>query len=259
MKDSIILVDNITKTFHVGMQDVQVLKGISFSVEKGDFMIIFGPSGCGKSTLLHGLLGLEKPTTGTISILGRNLYESEIEDMRSEFRKEHFGMVYQQPNWIKALTVVENVSFPLLLRGIEKIEAEKKAMEELKAVGVDEWAHYLPGELSSGQQQRASLARAMVTGPEIIIADEPTGNLDFEAGEDLMELLVPLTKGESTISGKTIIMVTHDLEYLRYATRALKIFNGQVVEHFEGRDIVKKALKGVQTKRLSERQRTETS
>ena len=251
MGNTIITATDITKTFHVGTQDAQVLKGISFSVEKGDFMVIFGPSGCGKSTLLHGLLGLEEPTSGIISVFGKNLYNGSIEDTRSEFRKEHIGMVYQQPNWVKALTVIENVSFPLLLLGIEKAEAEKRALEELKAVGVDEWAHYLPGELSSGQQQRASLARALVTNPEIIIADEPTGNLDFEAGEDLMELLVPLTKSE-----KTIIMVTHDLEYLKYATRAIQMFNGQVVEEYEGQDIAKKALKGIQTKRLSEKERS---
>lgn len=251
MGNTIISATDITKTFHVGQQSVQVLKGISFTIERGDFMVIFGPSGCGKSTLLHGLLGLEEPTSGTVSILGKNLYNGSIEDTRSEFRKEHIGMVYQQPNWIKALTVVENVSFPLLLLGIEKVAAEQKALEELKTVNMQEWAGYLPGELSSGQQQKVSLARAMVTNPEIIIADEPTGNLDFESGEDLMKLLVPLTKSE-----KTIIMVTHDLEYLKYATRALQMFDGAVTEHFEGKDIVKKALTHIQTKRLTEKERS---
>ncbi len=225
---------------------MSVLKGISFTVDKGDFLVIFGPSGCGKSTLLHGLLGLEEPTSGTISVLGKNIYDGWIEDNRSEFRKSHIGMVYQQPNWIKALTVLENVSFPLLMLGIAKQEAQIKAQEELKSIGMENWINYLPGELSSGQQQKASLARALVTNPEIIIADEPTGNLDFESGEELMELLVPLTQKE-----KTVIMVTHDLEYLKYATRALKMFDGEVTDHFEGTDIAKKALRGLQTKRLT--------
>ncbi len=246
MTDAIITANAITKTFHVGSQDVSVLKGISFTVDKGDFLVIFGPSGCGKSTLLHGLLGLEEPTSGTITVLGKNIYDGWVEDNRSEFRKSHIGMVYQQPNWIKALTVLENVSFPLLMLGITKQEAQTKAFEELRSIGMENWVNYLPGELSSGQQQKVSLARALVTNPELIIADEPTGNLDYESGEELMELLVPLTQKE-----KTVIMVTHDLEYLKFATRALKMFDGEVKDHFEGKDIVKKALRGLQTKRLT--------
>jgi len=245
MPEPLLTIDGITKTFHVGTQDVQVLKGISFTIEKGDFMVIFGPSGCGKSTLLHQLLGLEEPTTGSVTILGKNIYSGWIEDDRSEFRKEHIGMVYQQPNWIKSLTVAENVSFPLLLLGTEKAQAQTLALEELKVVNMQDWAGYLPGELSSGQQQKVSLARAMITNPEIIVADEPTGNLDFESGEELMKLLVPLTQ-----NGKTVIMVTHDLEYLKYATRALKMFDGLVTEHFEGKNIIKNALKQIQTKRV---------
>jgi ABC-type lipoprotein export system ATPase subunit len=245
MPEPLLTIDGITKTFHVGTQDVQVLKGISFTIEKGDFMVIFGPSGCGKSTLLHQLLGLEEPTTGSVTILGKNIYNGWLEDDRSEFRKEHIGMVYQQPNWIKSLTVAENVSFPLLLLGTEKAQAQTLALEELKVVNMQDWAGYLPGELSSGQQQKVSLARAMITNPEIIVADEPTGNLDFESGEELMKLLVPLTQ-----NGKTVIMVTHDLEYLKYATRALKMFDGLVTEHFEGKNIIKNALKQIQTKRV---------
>src|SRR5581483_9875081 len=109
---------DVIKSFTIGNQQVDVLKGLSFTIEQGDFMVIFGPSGCGKSTLLHGLLGLEEPSTGTISVLGKNIYDGWAEDDRSEFRKQHIGMVYQQPNWIKALSVIENVSFPLLMLGI---------------------------------------------------------------------------------------------------------------------------------------------
>ena len=194
MANTVITADNLITTFHVGTQDITVLKGISFTVDAGDFMIIFGPSGCGKSTLLHGLLGLEEPTGGKVTVLGKNIYDGWIEDDRSEFRKQHIGMVYQQPNWIKALTVLENVSFPLLLLGNSKDQIRQRTLEELRSVDMENWADYLPGELSSGQQQKASLARAMITNPEIIIADEPTGNLDYESGQELMELLSPLTK-----------------------------------------------------------------
>jgi putative ABC transport system ATP-binding protein len=150
------------------------------------------------------------------------------EDDRSEFRKLHIGMVYQQPNWIKALNVIENVSFPLLLLGVKKPEALEKAFDRLKSVNMQGWAYYLPGELSSGQQQRVSLSRALITDPEIIIADEPTGNLDFEAGQELMQLLTELNK-----TNKTIIMVTHDLEYLRFAKTAVRMLNGQIVGTYD--------------------------
>ena len=123
MVDTVMTVDTITKTFRVGTQDVQVLKGISFTVEKGDFMVIFGASGSGKSTLLHTLLGLEMPTSGNIHLLEKNMYDGLNDDDRSEFRKKHIGMVYQQPNWIKALKVIENVTFPLLLLGTDKNES----------------------------------------------------------------------------------------------------------------------------------------
>ncbi len=242
---TLISAQNITKSFLVGEQKVPVLKGISFTVETGDFVVIFGPSGCGKSTLLHVLLGLEEPTQGSVSVLSKNLYQNWTEDDRAEFRKKHIGMVYQQPNWIKALTIIENVAFPLLLLGIEKTEAHRRAQLALQSVNMANWAEYLPGELSSGQQQKVSLARAMVSNPEIIIADEPTGNLDFESGQELMELLVPLSK-----AGKTVIMVTHDLEYLTYATRGLRMLDGLVVESLVGSKNIESVLSGIQTKRL---------
>jgi putative ABC transport system ATP-binding protein len=223
--DSIIKVNNVSKSFHVGNQDVPVLKDISFEVNSGDFLIIFGPSGCGKSTLLHLILGLEEPTFGQVSFLGKNIWNKTTEDERSDLRKKHIGMVYQQPNWIKSLTVVENVAFPLLLLGINKIQTKQKALEMLRMVHMDDWANYIPTELSSGQQQRVALARAMVTGPSMIIADEPTGNLDYESGQGLMQLLTDLNQKQ----GKTIVMVTHDLEYLNYAKTAIRMFNGEVV------------------------------
>lgn len=227
-----IIVKDVCKTFHVGTQVVQILKNISFEINERDFVVIFGPSGCGKSTLLHGLLGLEIPTSGTIELLGKNIYSLNSEDERSDFRKNHIGMVYQQPNWIKSLTVLENITFPLLLRGEDNNTASEKAKTLLKIVDLIEWIDYIPTELSSGQQQRIALVRALVTNPEIIIADEPTGNLDYESGQALMELLGKLNEE----SGKTIVMVTHDLEYLKFAKTAIKMFDGTVEGIFSEKD-----------------------
>lgn len=227
-KTTIIQVDKVFKTFYKKAQDIQVLKDISMSVYKGDFLVLFGPSGCGKSTLLHILLGLEEPTNGTVNFLGKLIYKEMDEDGRTEFRKEHISMVYQQPNWIKALSVRNNIVFALRLNGCSQKDAINKATDILKTVGMEEWADYAPGELSSGQQQKVSLARAMVTNPDILIADEPTGNLDFDSGQELMKLLQDLNK-----EGKTIIMVTHDLEYLTFANRAVEMFNGRIVKEVD--------------------------
>ncbi len=242
MSDYCIKVLNVSKSFHIGTQDIQVLKDISFNVKNGDLLIIFGPSGCGKSTLLHTILGLEPPSSGTITLLDKNIYGLENEDERGEFRKKHIGMVYQQPNWIKSLNVVENVSFPLLLLGMGKERVQDKAMQSLKKVQMEDWALYTSTELSSGQQQRVSLARAMVTNPEIIIADEPTGNLDFEAGQDLMKLLISLNEEQN----KTIVMVTHDLEYLKFANSAVRILDGEIARVYSNkeRDKLLKQVKG---------------
>lgn len=229
MNEPIIQVKNISKSFHVGASDVPVLIDINFEITMNDFMIIFGPSGCGKSTLLHTILGLEEPSSGTIIILGQNQYDGITEDQRSQFRKKHIGMIYQQPNWIRSLTVLENVAFPLSLLGIEKEQRTTSAFSMLEKVNMVDWASYLPTELSSGQQQKVALARALITDPEIIIADEPTGNLDFESGQELMQILAKLNVEQN----KTIVMVTHDLEYLKYAKNTVKMIDGKIVNEYK--------------------------
>lgn len=225
MAEAAIKVENIFKSYKVGTQEIPILKGVDFEIPLKDFSIILGPSGSGKSTLLHAILGLEAPTSGKVYCLGTDLYAFPTEDDRSNFRKRHVGMVYQQPNWIKSLTVVENVSFPLALLGVEKSEAMRRAWHSLETLNMQNWVSYIPTELSGGQQQKVALARALVTDPELIIADEPTGNLDFESGQDLMQLLVRLNE-----SGKTVLMVTHDLEYLKFSRTAIRIKDGKVLD-----------------------------
>jgi putative ABC transport system ATP-binding protein len=240
----VIEVQDVTKSFMVGTQQIDVLKGITFKIKMGDFVVVLGPSGCGKSTILHIVLGLEVPSSGTVTFLGENIYDNTDEDYRSNFRKKHIGMIYQQPNWIKSMNVEENVAFPLILLGMEKLAAIEKAHELLRQVNLEPWAKYIPTELSSGQQQRIALARGLANNPEIIIADEPTGNLDFQAGQAMMQLLADLNAQK----GKTIVMVTHDLEYLRFAKSAVRILDGQV-KHVYNTDEIKELMKEIRSKR----------
>lgn len=228
---TIVEVSGLYKSFQVGQQTIPVLHGIDFTVPEDDFLIIFGPSGCGKSTLLHSLLGLEPPTQGSVRHFGVDIYDGKTEDDRAEFRKKNIGMVYQQSNWIKALNVIENVAFPLMLGGKGKEESLEEAGNMLKAIGMLDWGMHKPMDLSSGQQQRVALARALVTDPELIIADEPTGNLDFEAGQTLIHLLVDLSHLQ-----KTVIMVTHDLEYLYCAKTALHMVDGRIKGIYRGEE-----------------------
>lgn len=231
-KISIIQAKNLSKTFEVKSSKVSVLKDITATIWQGEFVVITGPSGCGKSTLLHILLGLEPPTLGNVTFFGQDLYINLDEDDRTELRKKNVGMIYQQPNWIKALTVLENVMFALRINGETDEVARKKSQETLAMVGMLDWQDYMPTELSSGQQQKIALARAVITNPKVIIADEPTGNLDFKSGEELMQLLKKLND-----NGKTIVMVTHDLEYLTFASRSLIMFDGKIVEEANTHDL----------------------
>lgn len=219
---------HVSKQFPVKTSTVSAVKDISITVSKGEFIVIFGPSGCGKSTFLHMLLGLEVPSDGVVKFLNKDVFKEYDDDGRAELRKKHIGIVYQQSNWIQSLTVLENILFPLHLNGVDEHEALQKTHEVLKMVSMSDHEQFSPMELSSGQQQKIALARAIVTNPDIIVADEPTGNLDFESGQELMSLLQTLNK-----QGKTIVMVTHDLEYLKYAQSALRMFDGALVETIE--------------------------
>ncbi len=234
MAESFIKATGISKTFNVGNEDVQVLKEINLDIEKGDFAIIFGPSGSGKSTLLHCLLGLEAPTTGNIVIEGKDFY-AMTEDERAVYRRHRVGMIYQQALWINSLDVVNNVTFALNLLDYNTQMIDEKGQAMLKMVGMENWAGHRPTELSSGQQQKISLARAMVIDPVLMVADEPTGNLDTVSGLNLIQTFLDINA-----KGITILMITHDLDYLKYATKLVHVLDGSVVEVYKPK---KRALK----------------
>lgn len=232
MSKTDILIDivDLKKHFLVGDQTIEVLKGINLKVKKGDFAVLFGPSGCGKSTLLHIAIGLEKPSEGKVIFNGKNFADMETDDV-VRIRKTSVGVVFQQPVWVKSLSVLENVSIPNRLKGLDREVSQKKAMEGLEKVGLADWALHHPSELSSGQQQRVALARALTTDPLLIVADEPTGNLDTVSGDELMNRLMNLNKKE----GRTVLMVTHDLEYLVYANKLFHIIDGVLVEELDAK------------------------
>lgn len=243
-KKVLIDINNLFKYFPIKDGVVEVLKKISFKIYQGEFVIIFGPSGCGKSTLLHSLLGLEEPTQGKVSFEDKDFYQS-TEDERALIRRHKVGMIYQQPLWVSALTVFENVGFPLHLLGLEEEEIEKKSLEVLETVKMTYRKDFSPVELSSGQQQKISLARALVIDPMLIVADEPTGNLDTVSGHELLEIFIKLKD-----KGKTVIMVTHDLEYLKYGTKIIHMIDGQIAEEYypknQGQNIEsKKSINGI--------------
>lgn len=221
---------DLKKSFYIGLpNEAEILKGINIEIEKGDFVIIFGPSGCGKSTLLHTLLGLEPPTSGNIMLEDQDFY-SLSDDKRAEYRRHKVGIIYQQPLWISSLNVGQNITFTLKLLNLEESKSDGRVVEVLSLVGMQDWKDYHPKELSSGQQQKVSLARALAVDPVLIVADEPTGNLDTISGKQLIDHFNQFNK-----KGITIIMVTHDLEYLKFANRVIHMIDGVVVEQYVGK------------------------
>jgi putative ABC transport system ATP-binding protein len=220
----VIEVKNLKKTFGKGQSKNQVLKGVNFKIYSGEFVVIFGPSGCGKTTLLNCMIGLEPPTEGEIDVRGTEI-ASLKEDERADFRARKFGIVYQMPYWVKSLNVKENVALPLTIAGSTEENALKRAKKTLSSVGLDKQIEQTPTELSGGEQQRAGLARALVSWPWIIVADEPTGNLDVESGKRIMDLLKKLSSEQK----RTVILVTHNIDYLQYATRTIAMEDGQIV------------------------------
>ncbi|USN53613.1 MAG: ABC transporter ATP-binding protein [Candidatus Nomurabacteria bacterium] len=224
-KKPIIELKNIIKEFRVGKNTIRVLKDINARIEPQEFIIILGPSGSGKSTLLNTIIGLERPTSGQVLVANEDL-TTLSSDKLAAFRLQNYGVVYQRPDWIKALNIVQNVAFPLAIANHSMTEAIPKAIELLKRFGMDDHAEYAPSELSGGQQQKCEIARSLIMDPDIVIADEPTGNLDTDSAERVMNIFTELREKDK----KTVIMVTHNIEYVRYATHTIYVRDGRVLE-----------------------------
>lgn len=223
---------------------VPVLQAITIAIPAGEFVVIFGPSGCGKSTLLNTIIGLERPTAGNVYIHGRDIFRlNEREKARQ--RNQIFGMLYQQSHWVRSVDVLENVAFPLLIAGKAIREAFKRAEYLLDLVEMERFKHYNPVELSGGQQQKVGLARSLAMNPEILIADEPTGNLDTKSGWEVIHLLETfIEEHQRDDRPKTIIMVTHNVNYLGVATMRYAMEDGRIAA--EGEAVVKLAAKSLE-------------
>lgn len=219
----ILRVENLTKTYGNDSTKVVALDNVSFSVEEGEFVAIVGASGSGKSTLLHLIGGVDRPSSGKVYIDGKDIYNMD-DDTLAIFRRRQVGLIYQFYNLIPILNVEENITLPLELDG-RKVE-EGDLSELLKTLGLDSRRTHLPNELSGGQQQRTSIGRAMITHPALILADEPTGNLDSKSSEEIVELLKISNKKYK----QTIIMITHNLEIASIADRIIKIEDGHIVK-----------------------------
>ncbi len=216
---------NLGKTYKTGSVEVEVLKNIDLEIKKGEFVSIMGPSGSGKSTLLYLIGGLDKPSSGKIKINGNEL--SSLDDAgESKLRRREIGFIFQFYNLIPNLNVEENILLPILLDG-KKLKDYRRRLEEiLEIVGLADRRHHTPRELSGGQQQRVAIARALINEPEIILADEPIGNLDSKTGTEVMELLARINREK----GKTIIQVTHSREAAEYSQRIINVKDGKVSE-----------------------------
>lgn len=227
MEDSatIIAVKHLTKIFRVGNEKVTALNDINLNVSKGQICCIVGTSGSGKSTLLNQLAGLEKPTKGQVSIGGKNI-STLSEGQLARFRQKNIGFVFQSYNLMATMTALENVSMPLIFRGVPKNKREAAAKKILKEVGLAERARHKPSQMSGGQQQRVGIARAFVATPKIIFADEPTGNLDTKTTIDVMNMMVRLCRQYH----QTMVLVTHDVEIAEYADRIVTMRDGKIVD-----------------------------
>lgn len=228
-KKPLIDAKNIVVEFNAGGEIISPLKDVSFTMSDKSFNIIYGPSGSGKSTLLNVLTGLQRPTKGSVTFNGKDVYNLHPDEL-ARFRANEIGFVYQTNYWIKSLTVIENISVPLYFLGYTKAEAAKIAMDALKRVSMGDYANKFPVVMSGGEQQRVAIARALAHDPSFIIADEPTGALDSKNGDFIMGLL----QESQNDLGRTVILVTHNMEYLPLADKLLHIEDGQVKEMHAG-------------------------
>ena len=224
MPESLIKLEGVTKVFLTDEVETHALAGIHMDITQGEYVSIAGPSGCGKSTLLSILGLLDTPTEGSYLLNSRPVQGLTLPE-RARIRNREIGFIFQSFNLIGDLTVYENVELPLTYRGMPSSERKERVLEALEKVGMGHRAKHLPSQLSGGQQQRVAVARALAGHPAVLLADEPTGNLDSKNGEAVMELLAELHQG-----GATIVMVTHDARFARNADRTIHVFDGRVVQ-----------------------------
>jgi putative ABC transport system ATP-binding protein len=224
MKDYVIDIDSLTKTYRTGKTSFKALNNVNLKIKKGDFIAIMGPSGSGKSTLMNIIGCLDRPTSGSVIIDGENI--STVSDNElAQIRGRKIGFIFQKFNLVSTMTALKNIELPMVFVGGTKADRNRRAAELLGKVGLTNWATHRPSELSGGQQQRIAIARALSNNPSIILADEPTGNLDTKTGEQIMKLLVALNE-----EGKTILLVTHAIALKRYANRVINMLDGKVSE-----------------------------
>jgi putative ABC transport system ATP-binding protein len=229
MSEIIIETLKLTKEFRRDEFHVIALEDVSITIGKGEFVALMGPSGSGKSTLLHLIAAMDRPSKGEIRVLGHNLRELNDREI-ARWRNENVGFIFQQFNLIPVLTAIENVELPLKLTNLKKAERMEHAATALKLVGLGDRLHHFPRQLSGGQEQRVAIARAIVTDPALILADEPTGNLDASSAQEILTILSKLNKD----FGKTIVMVTHDPHAAQFATKTHHLEKGALVADSEG-------------------------
>lgn len=223
--EAVIRVKGLYKIYKVGDTRVRALNGVDFQIRRGEFCAIVGASGSGKSTLLNMLAGLEKPTKGSIVIAGEHM-EKKSENELVAFRREHIGFIFQSFNLLPTMNAAENVALPLTFQGMDRAKREKLAEDAIKLVGLQKYRKHKPTQMSGGQQQRVGVARALVVNPEIIFADEPTGNLDSHTSEDVMNLMKKVVREQK----QTLVMVTHDNHLAEYADRIFHIKDGKILK-----------------------------
>jgi len=223
--ETVISVKDVDKDFAVGKNTIKVLKKINIDVRSTDFIVVYGPSGCGKSTLFNIILGLDQPTKGEVIVRDTKIYNLD-DDQRAKFRAKKIGMIYQMPYWIKSLNVIENVALPLIIEGEKEADAIRHAKRVLSDIGISDLSKQIPTQLSGGEQQKVGLARALVSNPWILMADEPTGNLDSKSGKEIMEIFRDLNQKHK----RTILMVTHNEEYFDYGTRKVEMKDGEIIK-----------------------------
>lgn len=223
MVDDVIKLNGVKKLYRMGDEKIAAVNNVDLTIAQGEICCLLGKSGSGKSTLLNLIAGLEKPTKGTI-IFNKRHIERMNEDQLAKFRQQYVGFVFQSYNLLSTLTALENVTLPLIFRKVSVKERTERAMEMLRAVGLSDRANHKPSEMSGGQQQRVSIARAFINSPQVVFADEPTGNLDTKTTYEMMDLITGLAEKHN----QTLIIVTHDMEISDYADRVIHLSDGKI-------------------------------